>query len=168
MKVGGVKYRVVNQNEAPTHILKKANAALYDSTTTKYKKTTEESVETTTDHISQELTVNPDGTLNFEGLGAGTYTIKETEAPAGYTKAQDTTVVITFNNSTQTFTATVNGDAVSADETTNLFPVDIVNVAGNVLPTTGGIGTIIFYVLGSLLVVGCGIVLISRRRMLNK
>ena len=166
--VGGTNYRVVNQDETPTHILKKANANLYDSTETKYKKTTTESVENTTSHVSQALTVNDDGTLNFEGLAAGTYTIKETTVPAGYTKADDVEVVITFNNTTKEFTATVDGKAVSADSTTNLFPVDVVNIAGNALPTTGGIGTVIFYVLGSLLVVGCGIVLISRKRMLNK
>jgi len=163
--VGGTKYRVVNEGEAPTHILKKKNSELYDSTTTLYKKTTTETVEETTEHKSQSLAVNPDGTLNFEGLGAGTYTIKETVVPSGYTKAQDITVVITFNNETKTFTATVNGTATTADATTNLFPVNVVNVAGNVLPSTGGIGTTIFYILGSILVIGGGILLVTRKRM---
>jgi len=163
--VGGVDYRVVREGEKPTHILKKSNAELYDSTTTKYKKTTTEVVKETTEHVSQELPVNPDGTLNFEGLGAGTYTIKETVVPAGYNKAADTTVVITFDNETKQFTATVNGNAVTADSSTNLFPVDIKNVAGNVLPSTGGIGTTIFYVVGSILVLAAGLLLITRRRM---
>ena len=167
--VGGIKYRVAirvsNGGEIPTHILQKKNSELYDSTTQKYKKTTTESVVETTDHISQALPVNDDGTLNFEGLGAGTYTIKETVVPSGYTKAQDVTVVITFDNATKTFTATVNGTAATADATTNLFPVDVINVAGNVLPSTGGIGTTIFYVVGALLVLGAGVVLITRRRM---
>ena len=163
--VGGTDYRVVRDQETPTHILKKKNAELYDSTTTMYKKTTTETVEETTEHVSQALAVNPDGTLNFKGLGAGTYTIKETVVPAGYTKAQDVTVVITFDNTTKKFTATVNGTATTADATTNLFPVDVVNVAGNVLPTTGGIGTTIFYVVGAILVLGAGILLVTRRRM---
>lgn len=163
--VGGTKYRVVNSGEKPTHILKKKNTELYDSTTTKYKKTTTESVETTTEHKSQSLAVNPDGTLNFEGLGAGTYTIKETAVPAGYTKAEDVTVVITFDNSTKKFTATVNGTATTADATTNLFPVDVVNVAGNVLPTTGGIGTTLFYIIGGVLVAAAAVLLVTRRRM---
>ena len=164
--VGGTEYRVVNNGETPTHILKKKNSELYDSTTTLYKKTTTETVEeTTAEHISQDLPVNADGTLNFKGLGAGTYVIKETVVPDGYTKAQDVTVVITFDNETQAFTATVNGTAVSADATTNLFPVDVVNVAGNVLPSTGGIGTTLFYVIGAILVLGAGILLVTRRRM---
>ena len=52
--------------------------------------------------------------------------------------------------------------------TTGVFEVTIENQKGAELPETGGIGTSIFYVLGSLLVVGCGIVLISKRRMMNK
>ena len=163
--VGGTKYRVVNDGETPTHILQKKNVELYDDPDTLYKKTTTEAVEETTNHVSQALAVNPDGTLNFEGLGAGTYVIKETVVPDGYTKAQDVTVVITFDNETQTFTATVNDTAATADATTNLFPVDVINVAGNTLPSTGGIGTTIFYVVGALLVLGAGVVLITRRRM---
>ena len=163
--VGGVDYRVVRDQETPTHILKKKNTELYESTDKLYKKTTTETVETTTEHKSQELAVNPDGTLNFEGLGAGTYTIKETVVPPGYTKAPDVTVVITFDNSTKKFTATVGGTAVSADATTYLFPVDVINVAGNTLPSTGGIGTTIFYVLGAILVIGAGVLLVTRRRM---
>ena len=166
--VGGVDYRVVRENETPTHILKKANAGLYDSTTTKYKKTTTESVETTTNHISQSLPVNPDGTLNFEGLGAGTYTIKETVVPSGYNKAADTVVVITFDNETKEFTATVNGTPVPVDKATNLFPVDIQNIAGNVLPSTGGMGTTMLYLAGAVLVLGAGILLVVRRRMSTK
>ncbi len=163
--VDSVDYRVVKENETPTHILQKKNSELYDSTTQKYKKTTTETVEETTDHVTQNLAVNADGTLNFEGLGAGTYTITETVVPAGYTKAQDVTVVITFDNETKKFTATVNGEAATADATTNLFPVDVINVAGNTLPETGGIGTTIFYVVGAMLVLGAGVVLITRRRM---
>lgn len=163
--VGGIDYRVVAAGETPAYILQKANDGLYDSTTTKYAKTTTESVEETTNHISQSLAVNADGTLNFEGLGAGTYVIKETVVPSGYTKAQDTTVIITFDNDTKTFTATVNGVDVAADAATNLFPVDVVNVAGNVLPSTGGIGTTIFYIVGGILLVGAVIVLVTKRRV---
>ena len=160
--VGGTKYRVVNQNETPTHILKIKNSDLYDSTTTKYKKTSGTAIEETTDHVSQEVEVNADGTLNFAGLGAGTYTIKETTVPSGYAKAQDVVVVITFDNETKKFTATVNNQAVTADTTTNLFPFDVENVLGSTLPSTGGIGTTIFYIIGGALIVGVGVVLVIR------
>ena len=73
-----------------------------------------------------------------------TYYVLETEAPEGYNPKEEPTPV--------------EGGAAS---------VDVINQAGSILPSTGGIGTTIFYVLGSLLVVGCGIVLVSRKRMQN-
>ena len=57
-------------------------------------------------------------------------------------------------------TVTVGEEAAS-----NALSASIVNKSGATLPETGGIGTTIFYVLGSLLVVGAGVVLITRKRM---
>ena len=86
----------------------------------------------------------------FMGLADGTYTLEESTVPAGYNKADDVTV-------------TVKGDNYTVE---NLEQTKtIVNKTGAVLPSTGGIGTTIFYILGTLLVVGCGIVLVSRKRM---
>jgi fimbrial isopeptide formation D2 family protein/LPXTG-motif cell wall-anchored protein len=137
----------------------KKNSELYLSTTTKYKKTTTTSVENTTEHVTQTLTVNDDGTLEFKGLGAGVYTIKEINAPQGYNKAADITVTIAFDNSTKQFTAT--GYSKDSD---GFFSVQVVNNAGTELPSTGGIGTTIFYVLGGLLVIGAAVVLVARRK----
>lgn len=91
----------------------------------------------------------------FTGLGSGTYTLVETTVPSGYNKAADQDITI----------GNAKPDPTQADlhKTTDFF-----NNKGTVLPSTGGIGTTIFYVLGSLLVVGCGIVLISRKRMQDK
>lgn len=99
------------------------------------------------------------GKAEFVGLDAGTYTLSEIKTNDGYnlldgditvTIAEDGTVSMTGATSVE------NGKIV------------IENAQGTVLPGTGGIGTTIFYVLGSALVVGCGIVLISRKRMQNK
>lgn len=88
----------------------------------------------------------------FTGLGDGDYTLVESTVPDGYNKAAD-------------FSFTVEDDDYT---TTNLEQkTTVVNNPGTVMPATGGIGTTIFYILGSLLVVGCGIVLISRKRMEN-
>ena len=95
------------------------------------------------------------------------YTLAETDAPAGYLKLEDDVYV--YVNSTgvsanlggsSTAKYTVTGNGTKADP----YLVTITNSEGTELPMTGGIGTTIFYILGSLLVVGCGIMLVSRRR----
>ena len=86
----------------------------------------------------------------FTGLAAGEYTLVEKTVPSGYNKAADTPVTIAERDYT----------------TGNLSKIEeIENHTGTELPSTGGIGTVIFYVLGSALLIGCGIVLISRKRM---
>jgi LPXTG-motif cell wall-anchored protein len=89
----------------------------------------------------------------FKGLENGTYELIEVEAPAGY------------NLPTGPVEVVVNGN--DAEETSLSYTKEVENNSGTQLPGTGGIGTTIFYILGSLLVVGCGIVLVSRKRMQN-
>ena len=55
--------------------------------------------------------------------------------------------------------------AAAAAAASDTLGANVVNKSGSTLPETGGIGTTIFYVLGSLLVVGAGVVLITRKRM---
>ena len=88
----------------------------------------------------------------FTGLANGTYTLEESTVPDGYNKAADQSFTIAEHNYT----------AANLEQTAT-----VTNKPGTVMPGTGGIGTTIFYILGSLLVVGCGIVLISRKRMQN-
>jgi LPXTG-motif cell wall-anchored protein len=85
----------------------------------------------------------------FTGLGAGTYTLVEKTVPAGYNKAADSTFTITEHDYT----------AQNLEQSST-----VTNNAGSALPSTGGIGTTIFYVVGALLVIGCGIFLVARRR----
>lgn len=74
---------------------------------------------------------------------------------------------VTINNHSTKYTFSNEGetlvDPVIHDITTD--EARIANTKGQGLPSTGGIGTIIFYTLGTILVAGCGIVLVSRRRM---
>lgn len=123
-------------------------------------------------------------TFEFKGIDDGTYVLVETTVPEGYNAwaSKEVTVTATHDQTADnpkllTLTATdpftANKDAGNIDKkdgTTHAAAsgelyAEIENKSGAVLPATGGIGTIIFYVLGSLLVVGCGIVLISKRRM---
>jgi len=106
----------------------------------------------TIDDATEKLTGTNGQIEPFTGLPNGTYTLIEKTVPAGYNKTTDTTI-------------TINESDVTAE---NLAKTAIViNNAGSVLPSTGGIGTTIFYAIGSVLVVGAGILLISKKRMFN-
>ena len=128
------------------------------------------------------VTLDEQGTkFEFKGLDDGDYILTETTTPTGYNTIApiEFTVSATHNqdvapNALKLITLTATGLEKNSDGTdattsgnvgTGLIKANIVNEEGAELPSTGGIGTIIFYVLGSLLVVGCGIVLISKRRM---
>ena len=119
--------------------------------------------------------VGPDGLVRFVGLNEGTYTIKETKTPAGYNTLPDFDITIAFNATPENdgvhWSAT--SDFVKADDNDNgdvtyqdgVFKITVVNQKGQELPSTGGIGTTIFYILGGALVLGAAVILITRRRI---
>ena len=96
-----------------------------------------------------------DGKLTVSGLEQGTYYLKETLAPAGYNLLTEMVKVTIGENGVITV-----GDSAEAKT-----EVSVINQAGTVLPETGGIGTTIFYVLGTILVLGAGVLLVSKKRM---
>ena len=112
--------------------------------------------------------------FSFNGLGTGDYRLTETKVPTGYNEMSPNPKEFSISA-----TYSIEGDAATVSELTGTvmnFTTDksagtltanIENNSGATLPSTGGIGTVIFYVFGSLLVIGCGIVLISRKRTNN-
>lgn len=123
--------------------------------------------------VVKEYAAGETVSFEFKGVDAGTYILRETTVPAGYNKVDDITITVTptydATKDPVTLTAlTCTPDTFTATASTGTVEGNIINEKGATLPSTGGIGTIIFYVLGSLLVVGCGIVLISKRRVTEK
>jgi fimbrial isopeptide formation D2 family protein/LPXTG-motif cell wall-anchored protein len=120
---------------------------------------------------NMEATVGDDGVLTFWGLGAGTYTLTETNPPSGYNAIAPQTIKIEYGNATGTTTSgkqfyVSNYNAIGSAATYDgMLYYDCENQLGSTLPTTGGIGTTIFYVVGTILVLGAGIALVTRRRM---
>ena len=120
----------------------------------------EEQTETT-----MKGSVGNDGTLLFQGLGAGDYKLSETQVPDGYNKAADIEFTVSFNATTQKF-ASDNSAVTLNDE--NYLETTVENKKGAELPSTGGIGTTIFYAAGSVLVLAAVVLLVTKRRMTNR
>ncbi len=101
--------------------------------------------------ITELKTTSENNVLNFAGLANGTYTLVESTVPDGYNKAN--TVEITINNA----------NSKDAFTKANLEKsVTIENKPGSLLPSTGGIGTTIFYIAGGV-IIACAILLLVMR-----
>lgn len=112
-----------------------------------------------TDKKAVEMMISgQDGQFNVRGLDAGTYYLKETKTPDDYSTCPDKEIVIS---------ATHNVYNVSLAG--NLSNKIINKKAGGItLPSTGGIGTTIFYVVGGGLMVAAIVLLVTKKRMENK
>jgi len=173
------------------------------------------------------ITTDSNGAASYVGLKAGTYTLRETKAPAGYKLAKDITITINssasaFASATTTTTVTYTSDSTKAiiktqamndqgvllwvdstgktvansanpsTDTTTYYPayvasrttavttsgvagkgsasdgyykVGVADAKGTTLPTTGGMGTTLFTIIGIVLMVGAAVVIISKKRL---
>lgn len=106
--------------------------------------------------IVTTITSPDSGKFKIQGLGAGTYCLTETKQPAGYNKLSGpVTVVIDETGLVKVGESEAN-------------PVKVENKTGTVLPSTGGAGTTMIYLIGAVLVLGSGVVLATKRRVKNK
>ena len=108
------------------------------------------------------LVSDAEGKIAVEGLDADTYYLEETKAPDGYNKLAGPVKVEISHNVTD---ADAHMTHTLKQDTTIVDRVEIENKSGTELPSTGGIGTTIFYVLGSILVIGAVVLLIVKKRM---
>ena len=130
--------------------------------------------------LTNQITTPDSGVIVVKGVKSGTYEITEFKAPDGYNKLTDPvtvkavktgsssthTIVYLDENGNITHTETDKTTGVNVDiETIAATAVVVVNKAGTELPSTGGMGTTIFYVLGAVLVVGAGVLLVTKKRM---
>ena len=145
---------------------------------TLYKKINNEWVEVTGKKTTNADTDVPATTFTFTGLDDGEYKLVESKVPDNYNKADDIEFKIVANHVTTTDVTnrttvleSLSGNVTSGSVTFTPSLADgslttsVVNQSGATLPSTGGIGTTIFYVTGAVLALGAGILLITKRRM---
>ena len=149
----GFVFEKTDENNEP---LENAVFALYD----------EAGTNPITDENGDELTFTTKTENNktyvyFSGLAAGTYTVKETAAPAGFVTVADFKVTVNSEVATEDNPATAD----VTEENYLVIEEAVVNESGVELPSTGGIGTTLFYIIGAVLVIGSGVVLVTHRRM---
>lgn len=133
------------------------------------------------DNTTKEIAVvkSTDGTsFTFKGLDDGDYILTETKTPDKYNTIDPITFTVTAEHKitwgtedrTDILTG-LNGNAASgkirftATKNDGKLETDVINKSGSTLPETGGIGTTIFYVVGVILMLGAGVLLVTKKRM---
>lgn len=111
-------------------------------------------------------------TFTWRGLDDGDYKLVETTTPSGYNTIPDIEFTITathdVSSDNPTLTSLSGGDKFTGVISTGVVSANIENQSGAQLPSTGGMGTTIFYVLGSVLVIGAVVLLVTKKRMSTK
>lgn len=148
-------------NEDTSHGYKNPGTAAEPAPATHYLKETKETIDKA-EGVEVKAEVGPDGLVTFTGLGAGTYTLTESKTPDGFNTINPITFKVDFNPTTKKFNSDNN---LILEEPDNSLFAEIVNVAGTTLPSTGGMGTTLFYILGGIMVAGAAVLLITKKRM---
>ena len=113
-------------------------------------------------------------TFIFSGLDDGDYKLSETTTPNGYNTIDDVEFTVTAEHDVESDSPALtklSGDATTgsleftSSTSAGSLTTDVVNKKGSVLPSTGGMGTTILYVVGTILVLAAGILLVTKKRM---
>lgn len=109
------------------------------------------------------------GDITINGLDDATeYYLYETKAPAGYNRLTDAVkfkITATYNDTGDSWTRVT---AAVNDVEQSSVSVQVANNKGSTLPSTGGIGTTLFYVIGGVLMAVAAVLLVTKKRMNNK
>ena len=140
----------------PIELVNITNSGEIDNTYRKAKTAEDTSITKITEIITPDS-----GKLRIQGLAAGTYYLTETQQPDGYNILKEA-IKIEIDK---------DGNIKYASKSKTLNPmtsggnVKVLNKTGSLLPSTGGMGTTLFYIFGAILVIGSGVVLITKKRM---
>ncbi len=130
---------------------------------------------TTIEEDRTKFTTDENGQFSVTGLEDGTYTLDELQTLNGYNDIADITLVIaatTSNGQSWAGAAPLtgltinkdNGGATNGSVDTGIVAATVYNYKGSSLPSTGGMGTVAFYVVGITLMAGAGVLLVTKKR----
>ena len=113
------------------------------------------------DMVTAATDLGKKNNLHLNGLAAGEYWLVETDAPAGYNKlTAPIKITIAKSGDTNVENWTISKDNVLEDDKI----IDIENSTGTILPDTGGMGTVLFTVVGLIMILGVAISFIRSRK----
>lgn len=117
---------------------------------------------------------NPASQFTFTGLDDGKYKLTETTTPEGYNTIDPIEFTVTAEHDIESDSpalTSLSGNVTTgtltftSDKSAGSLSTDVENRKGSLLPTTGGMGTTLLYIIGGVLVVGAGVLLVTRKRM---
>lgn len=114
-----------------------------------------------------EITTTDTGRFSIQGLKPGNYWLEETVAPKGYNKLKKRIKIAVGAHGAITIDGNYNADGTVSGGNLEA-EVGVENKTGTVLPSTGGAGTTMIYLIGGALVLGSGVVLATKRRVKGK
>lgn len=145
----------LSKNEKGTNPITLVDITATGETDKTYRVATEIEKTTTSNKTKTMVTTPSTGKFKIQGLDADTYYLTETKQPDGYNKLSAPVKIVIKEDGT----ITIGESADTVDE------VKVENKSGSILPNTGGMGTTLFYIFGAILVIGSGVVLITKKRM---
>lgn len=164
---------IVFTYQAVINKLNESKAPLSGAEFTLYKKIA--------DGSQKEISAVKDSTgtkFSFKGLDDGTYVLKETKTPSGYNTIDDITFSIVSDHSKEADEPqliSLSGEKLSgtvtfkSDNEAGSLTADVINKKGSILPSTGSVGTKMFYIIGSAIVVlACMFIFFGKRKEVKK
>ena len=160
IKLAGATF-TLSKNVNGSNPIKLVNVSENDTTGDIYR-VAKENEATGTAKIT-EITTTKSGKFTIKGLDADTYYLTETKQPDGYNKLKDP-IKVKISDSGQVSILKSASDGTETSEGITDY-VKVLNNTGSLLPSTGGSGTTMIYILGAILVLGSSVVLITKKRM---
>ena len=157
--LGGAQFKLYDANGTEIKLVKNEDGTIYRVATT---------AEINDNKTVAYIETVAGKTVKISGLDKKVYSLKETVPPAGYNGLTEPVTVDLSTGSKNADLTKITEGKINVTEAEHIGGVPVMNNAGTTLPSTGGIGTTIFYVVGGGLMVAAAILLITKKRMENR